>query len=709
MKYQQLVLPVCLYFCWFGFSFGQVQQNAVPYSVTEKLAAITHFVDLDITDSSFCKSNPKPDQRLTPYLRFACPIHTDFDPSNSGQWTETSSGSVWRLGIRSQKAYSLYIHLRYFLAQGARMYVYSPDYQDMRGAFTSRNNSAAEVLSIAPVRGDRLIIELNVPVSQHSFGEIKITKVYHDYFNIFKETSLPGLKSTMDCDEDINCANGRYWQTEKRAVCKIISDGGMGTGTLIGNISGSNTPYVLTAYHLISSAEMAAGAIFLFNYESTGCKKNMSTIVQNLSGASLLSITDHRLDFVLMKLWEIPPRSYRTFYAGWDARNTTARKGVCIHHPYGNSKQIALEYHTLVSEDIGMGFDTNSTWKVSHWELGYTGPGSSGAPLFNEQHRIIGTLTGGRSTCDYPRDDYFTKFGVAWDAFPDSSNQLKYWFDPAQTGQLVSEGYDPYGFNEVFCDTAWNFSVHDRLGLINAGLAWGWTSGHSAAGFTEFAERFESPGLLHIAGLYLYVAKAYSSNPLAHIELKIWEGNRFPENECYSEIIFIKDLLPDKINYVAFDTVLRKSGPFFAGYKINYLVVSDTFALYQTLDRGYGAASSMYLYKDSWYQVNNPVAFGISASLGIGISECYGKSRKPSSNVLQVYPNPCSNSVKLDMPAGISVHNVKCFDINGRPVSVALTQDEDGNTLYFNLKTGIYYLKIVTEETPYFARFVVLE
>lgn len=708
MKFKYLVIFICLYYCSLCQTSGQVQENAIPFSVMENLPVITNFEDLSSIDSSNCKKIAESSKGFTNQLRFAFPILTDLDPNNSGQWDETPSGSVWRLGIRSENAFSLYIHMRYVLAPGAKLFVYGPEYHDLHGAFTSTNNNPAGALSIAPVQGNKLIVELNLPTFLHSFGEIKILKVYHDYLNIFNR-SIPGMKSSRDCDEDINCTNGRYWQTEKRSVCKIISSGGMGTGTLIGNISGSNTPYILSANHLISSADIAAEAIFLFNYETTGCLESMATSGQSLSGATLVSTTDHRIDFTLMELYEKPPPSYQPWFAGWDARNIISQKGTCIHHPFGNPKQIAIEYHPIGSEDIGKGFDANSTWKIFHWELGTTESGSSGAPLFNESHRIIGTLTGGRSTCGYPRDDYFTKFGFSWDAYPEPSNQLKYWLDPAQTGQLVLDGYDPYGFNSEFCDTAWNFFTYDKLELSNEGLTWGWISGHSSAGYTQFAERFESPGGVQITGVYLNVAKAYASNPLANIELKVWEGIQYPEKECYSELLFIKDLIPKKINFVAFDSVLRKSGSFYVGYKINYNAVSDTFALYHAMDRGYTKESSMYIYNEDWYQANEPGALGITTSLGLGLSECYGKSHMPETNVLNVYPNPCSNSVTLDMPGGIPVNEVKCFDINGRFMPVTLRQTEEDSKLYFNLGTGIYFLKIITAEKFFVSKFIVLE
>jgi hypothetical protein len=410
-----------------------------------------------------------------------------------------------------------------------------------------------------------------------------------------------------------------------------------------------------------------------------------------------------------VKPYEKPPSIYQPYYAGWDATNYISGTYACIHHPFGNYKEIAIEYHPLISEAIGKGFDLNSTWKISHWEVGTTELGSSGAPLFNEKHRLVGTLTGGRSTCGYARDDYFTKFGICWDTYSDSSNQLKYWLDSAQTGQIVSDGYDPYGFNSDFCDTAWNFFSNDRIGLSSTGLQWGWISGHSSAGYTKFAERFDLAAMLQINGVYLNVAKAVYNNPLAHIELKVWSGSSIPENEIYSQLLFLKDFQSNKINYVPFDSVLKIFDPFFVGYTIVYNTVSDTFALYHALDRGPTSPSSMFLYKNNWYHSESQDALKIYTSLGIGISECYGKSRKPFPNVLKLYPNPCTNFISFDMPGRINVQEVKCYDNNGRLMNVTFEQTEDGNKLYFNLETGIYFLRIITGEKPYIGRFVVIK
>jgi PKD repeat protein len=81
-------------------------------------------------------------------------------------------------------------------------------------------------------------------------------------------------------------------------------------------------------------------------------------------------------------------------------------------------------------------------WSETPNGYGVTEGGSSGAPLFNDDGLIIGTLTGGESACQNPGgEDMFGKFSYSWEsngASPDQ--QLKPWLDPDNTGILKMPG-----------------------------------------------------------------------------------------------------------------------------------------------------------------------------------------------------------------------------------------------------------------------------
>ena len=84
-------------------------------------------------------------------------------------------------------------------------------------------------------------------------------------------------------------------------------------------------------------------------------------------------------------------------------------------------------------------------WRITAWDDGTTEPGSSGSPLFDKDHRIIGQLYGGPSSCTASPEymnDYYGRFSVSWEGTsPDV--RLKDWLDPLNIDPPFIDGYDP--------------------------------------------------------------------------------------------------------------------------------------------------------------------------------------------------------------------------------------------------------------------------
>jgi hypothetical protein len=131
------------------------------------------------------------------------------------------------------------------------------------------------------------------------------------------------------------------------------------------------------------------------------------------------------------------------FYAGWNAINAPSQNSTGIHHPAGDVKKISHDFDPCVSS--GYYASGNDHWKIVDWDSGTTEGGSSGSPLFDQNHRIIGQLHGGNAACGNDLEDYYGKFAYSWNTTADSSRQLKYWLDPLNTGVLTLDGYDPNG------------------------------------------------------------------------------------------------------------------------------------------------------------------------------------------------------------------------------------------------------------------------
>jgi V8-like Glu-specific endopeptidase len=276
----------------------------------------------------------------------------------------------------------------------------------------------------------------------------------------------------------VNCAVGADWQVEKRSVAMILSGGSaLCTGSLVNNTANDGTPYFLTANHCYSNT--VGSWVFVFNHETTGCTGTTGPTNQTVSG-SVLRARNAGSDFCLLELNSIPPASYNVQYAGWDASDAaTVTSAVGIHHPSGDLKKISFE-NDAVPQGTWSGAQT---WDVQQWDDGITEGGSSGSPLFDQNHRVIGQLYGGLSGCagnvENGEGDSYGRFGVSWDAGASSAARLKEWLDPGNSGVLVLDGY-PDGFVAAALDanassigdvpaSTCNASVTPTVTILNQG------------------------------------------------------------------------------------------------------------------------------------------------------------------------------------------------------------------------------------------------
>ncbi|BAV06755.1 V8-like Glu-specific endopeptidase [Filimonas lacunae] len=630
---------------------------------------------------------------------FANKYTTALTPKNSGTWYTTTKGRIWRLGIQSAGAYSLYLTLQSLhLAPGVKLYVYNNHYKQVQGPFTRETLQGQSILSIAPLAGSRVVIELNIPEHIDSYGSLIVKYVYHDRLNLFgskHSTPVPPLS----CEQNINCENGTYWQTEKRAVCKIITDGALCTGTLVGNTSHSQTPYVLTAQHVIFTQQHAQEAVFIFNYEYRTCTDSTIPTIQSVSGASLV-VQAEGADAVLLKLNTIPPTSFHPFYAGWDASNVAPQwPAATLHHPWGKPTQIALTYQSILSSAYNSNDTTTTFWRCA-WNIGITQPGSSGAPLFNQQHRLAGTLTGGNATCGQGGNDYFYKIAAIWQNTTGINNALQPWLDAAATGLTAIDGYDPYGFDSTLCGQAWNILPYEKL---DSSLLTHPFTRQPYPASTPLAEQYLNPGSIVVSAIYLHIASLFFADSTDYITVTLWQGANAPQREIYAQHIRLYQLHKG-INTILPDSLLSIQGNFFVGYD-PHVQASSQLNLYRAANRGKNGASTLFIADGSWQPIHQLDA-NITTAAGIGIQECYGKTHRPVLGTMRVYPNPSHNYLHFTLPGCPSIKKVRCINTTGKEMPVQFQPSEISNTVYFQLPYGVYRLQVFTSDRVYNASFI---
>lgn len=441
-------------------SYGQLSQGGQPEPIDSAVLSSVTVMDIPsvsleqlLTDSRNAET-----ERLK-HLYFAKNYTLNANPGMNGKWINHPSGKkIWLLGIRSVGSYSIGLILNRFQLKGeARLFVYNKKRSQLYGAFTSANNNPSNILPVSHVPGDFIYIQLEMPFDQTEYGDLAIGEVASAYLPVFADDPLKDGRFDLaaECNIDINCPEGDEWQDIKRAVCRILINGNKYcSGTLINTADLSKTPYVLTAAHCIGSKAEANSAIFYFNYESPTCNGPDGSIADQISGSTLISTGDtlgesmnrDSLDFSLVRLNVQPPESFRVYYAGWNRTALSATETITIHHPLGDVKKISFDYDPPVTsyhqDKYYPEYVLYSHWRILQWDLATTQAGSSGCPLFDQDKRIVGLLTGGEAYCESSVNDYFTKFNYSWNYYDEPTKNLHSWLDPLNSGTYSVDGID---------------------------------------------------------------------------------------------------------------------------------------------------------------------------------------------------------------------------------------------------------------------------
>ena len=380
--------------------------------------------------------------------RFGYNNPTQVNSLNQGIWLTTKNGDqLWLLRIKCPGALTVNLAFDHTnIPNGNELFVYNPDKSFILGKFTQYHLYEGQ-LGTELVPGDEVIIEYFVPAN-HDKGLIQLNTVTHGY-RTAGEFYEKAFGSSGACNFNVNCPQGAAWQQERNGVVMLVSgNSGFCSGSLINNTLNNGKPYVLTANHCYSNP---ASWIFRFNWQSAGCNNPATEpTFQSLSGA-VLRARASASDFCLVEIigglqGGTVPSAYTPYFNGWDNSGNTPTSAVGIHHPSGDIKKISIENDPLISTTFGS-CPPNSHWGITGWDEGVTEGGSSGSPIFDQNHRIVGQLHGGASACGAAvLSDEYGKISYSWTpANSDSTNQLKYWLDPNQSNATFVNGYDPSG------------------------------------------------------------------------------------------------------------------------------------------------------------------------------------------------------------------------------------------------------------------------
>jgi len=653
-------------------------------------------------------------------IRFAHGFDVNLNPSNSGEWTTIDNFRVWTLTIHSDSALSLSVIFKnYRIPDGSRLFVYNRDKKVVLGAFTSQNNKPYKRLAIHPIPGDEITLQYEEPKDVDFSGELEIVQINHDFLGVTNLKNRWSRRPSGSCNVDVNCEFESELEDQKRSVVRIIAPARrgdllgaeLGTGTLINNTSNNGNPYLISAFHVFDHDSIAEITLYDFNYESPFCTKLEGYDLQSVSGSTAVASSDS-LDFMLVELSEMPPASYRPYFSGWSAINDLPLNCYTIHHPNGDVKKISHDTGICDSLTYGM-FKEFGHWKVNNWETGTTEGGSSGAGLFDNNKRLVGTLSGGNATCSENSYDAFVRFNKMWNSYEDPKKQLKIWLDPEHLGVNSIDGFDPYKSESEECTVISNFQVEDKNVVLPTDLKNGSYTGNNKMGITEIAERFTNVEYGTLNGIALGIKKFDYNSINPKLIVRVYSGDSLPQFAEKQYVFSLFNITERAMNYFSFNQPLKVEGNFFIGIVLPN--GNDSIQFYQSKFRNANEFKSFFINQDNvWKNLSELDSESSGASLLMQVNICSASiivdvdSTDKDDRMMSFYPNPASNYLVVEMSERKSSFELSIYDMSGRLLSNECYSNSKFEQIdVANLKPGIYILTCESEGKKESKRFIV--
>lgn len=624
------------------------EENSGLRNVTDDASL---FIDMPAFDvDSLLAEDALNESNMKGAFRFAHKFYQEIEKGKSGHSFVLADGTkVWQVGIRSLGAYSINLLFSEFeLPEGGQLFLYSPDGGHVLGSFTHENNPEKGLFPTSPIYGEEIIIEYSEPAWAAFEGKLKITEINHDYRGILKSEPWNDRFAEFACMPDILCSEGKDLAINRSAVLLIINGGTLCSGAMINNTNEDETPYLLTAMHCFNYStpihfpmehyvDLAGTVVTFFNYNRPVCDTRMRGVEEmSIAGAYARCIIEP-LDVALLELKETPPDHYQAYYAGWNldplVHNTTGFVHN-IHHPYGDhskygktTKKIAYASYSGINL-----FAQNSFWLVPGWETGSTYAGSSGSPLFDDQNRIIGALSGGSSLCNGSnpngQSDLFSRLHLAWKYKTNTDSlRLDRWLDRQNTGVLSLSGLDSRE-EPLHRLTNASYNNGDELTQTVVESPSDYLFGANQRSTTEFAEKFSSdteslvygaflltPPISNLTEVKVNLYKSEEGRPGEKVATTVFSPTYTNYSRDFSELK--KKISQDSESFVTWEgapIVVGKT--FFIGYELPN--ASASFKVYNTKFASYASNTAWINVPGSgWTDVSSYPPSPISTSLGI--------------------------------------------------------------------------------------------
>lgn len=406
-------------------------------------------------------SRVKPENPVEYSNKFAIPVKIDLDILANAKEIEEKNTTTFAITINAEKVLNISLQFNnFFLSEHSVLSIYTEN--ELTDSITAKENNENKVWATRVYQGNKLTIVLRLPSDEKEQVSLKINQVNFG-FKKFGTDYFGNTGASAPCNINVICPEGNGWQNERNSVALIVVNGQENcTGSLVMNTCNTNIPYFLTANHCLSGN--VANWVFQFQTWSATCIGNTGWREDVQFNGATLRANNVASDFALLQLNQTPQPNSGINYSGWN-RNANAPNGsVCLHHPEGDLMKFSRDFDPSGVSSWG---GVNNHW-VSVFEQGTVEPGSSGSPLYDMNHRIVGQLHGDQQNqgnyCAQRRGEY-GRFDISWTGGGTNATRLSNWLDPNNSGSLTTNTTNislltqEISGDNTFCTTSNNYTI----------------------------------------------------------------------------------------------------------------------------------------------------------------------------------------------------------------------------------------------------------
>lgn len=389
---------------------------------------------------------------------FALRKTVDIDFIKTATQTRKNGFVFYAMELTTREALNVSFHFnQFYLSPNAILSIFTD--HEITEAITANENNKTSTWSTRLYQGDHVTLHLKVPQQETGLTQLLIDRVNFGFQSAGAEYfGQPG--SSASCNINVLCPQGNGWNIERQSVAQILTEGdSYCTGVLVMNTCGTNIPYLLSAKHNYDARPRLQDWVFQFNYWSPACTSTTAGREDlQFNGCTLKADYDPS-DFLLVELSQVPPAGSSIAYSGWNRSANPAANTTCIHHPVYDVMKIAKDFSPPA--DVSFQGGPADHWRAL-FDEGIVQPGSSGAPLYDENHRAVGQLHGNQfNTCyvgndncwcnqQIPSAGEFGRFDVSWTGGGQNINRLSNWLDPGNSGATTTNSTFLSGLTNAF-------------------------------------------------------------------------------------------------------------------------------------------------------------------------------------------------------------------------------------------------------------------